>query len=159
MIEFKGNLTAESKRFLLRKQIKMQILSSSIAISLFLLPIIFSAIFLNIMLLWLVLPLVLLAVFSLFKTSKSSQKTFMPTRIYLDLEEETILQECEKAERFHILSSVKSVIDYGDWYYLVFNYEDRDPYFVCQKDLLTQGTLEEFEALFEGKIVKKSIVV
>jgi hypothetical protein len=29
--------------------------------------------------------------------------------------------------------------------------------FICQKDLLTEGTLEEFESLFEGKIIKKKI--
>ena len=59
-------------------------------------------------------------------------------------------------ERFRMLNSVKEILDYGEWYYFIFNYEDRDPYFVCQKDLLTQGTLEEFEALFEGKIVDMS---
>ena len=30
-------------------------------------------------------------------------------------------------------------------------------YFVCQKDLLIEGSLEEFEKLFEGKIQRKEI--
>ena len=54
-----------------------------------------------------------------------------------------------------MIDSVKRVVDYGEWYDFVFYYSDRDLYFVCQKSLLTKGTLEEFEALFEGKIVRK----
>ena len=54
-----------------------------------------------------------------------------------------------------MIDSVDTVIDYGDWYHLLFNFEDRDTYFVCQKNLLTKGTLEEFEALFDGKIERR----
>ena len=51
-----------------------------------------------------------------------------------------------------MLNEVKRVYDYRCWYYLEIDFGD--PYFICQKDLLTEGTLEEFEALFEGKIVR-----
>ena len=27
-------------------------------------------------------------------------------------------------------------------------------YFICEKDLLTNGTIEQFEELFDGKIVR-----
>ena len=73
----------------------------------------------------------------------------------MDLEEKTVVHQCEKMERFHMLDTVLKVLDYGEWYYLIFNYPDRDPYFVCQKNLLAQGTLTEFEALFEGKIERR----
>ena len=53
------------------------------------------------------------------------------------------------------LSKVKKVIDVGDWYYIIFRLGDISTSFVCQKDLLREGTLEAFEALFEGKIVRK----
>ena len=52
------------------------------------------------------------------------------------------------------ISSVKKVIDAGEWYYLVFKWSGTNTNFVCQKNLLQQGTLEEFEALFEGKIAR-----
>lgn len=38
-------------------------------------------------------------------------------------------------------------------------FDFRLPYdvnYVCQKDLITEGTIEEFEKLFDGKIVKES---
>ena len=53
-----------------------------------------------------------------------------------------------------LVNSVTRVLDYGEWYYLLFEFDSRDIYFVCQKSLLTKGSLEEFEALFEGKIEK-----
>ena len=80
----------------------------------------------------------------------------MPKRVYVDTEEESIVHECEKMERFHMLYSVERVLDYGEWYYFIFNYANRDLYFVCQKSLLTNGTLEEFEELFEGKIERRT---
>ena len=65
----------------------------------------------------------------------------------------------DKSEEFRLIADAAKVIDYGDFYYISFPFGKISNNFVCQKDLLTQGTLEEFEALFEGKIVKKSIVV
>lgn len=53
------------------------------------------------------------------------------------------------------LSKVKKVIDAGDWYYVIFKLGDVSNAFVCQKDLLREGTLEQFEALFEGKIKRE----
>ena len=53
------------------------------------------------------------------------------------------------------LSKVKKVIDVGEWYYVVFKGGSLNSAFVCQKNLLKQGTLDEFEALFEDKIIRK----
>ena len=55
------------------------------------------------------------------------------------------------------LSKVKKVIDYGKYYYLYLNRVDPSNGIVCQKDLLTEGTVEQFEKLFEGKIKRKVI--
>lgn len=54
------------------------------------------------------------------------------------------------------IEKVKRVEDYGEFYSLTFPVlGSYSPNFVCQKNLLTKGTLEEFEALFEEKIVRK----
>lgn len=55
------------------------------------------------------------------------------------------------------LNKVKRVIDAGDWYYVVFKWRKLGNAFVCQKDLLKEGTIEEFEAIFEGKIKRERI--
>ncbi|MDE6677106.1 MAG: hypothetical protein K2K12_05290 [Clostridia bacterium] len=51
------------------------------------------------------------------------------------------------------INEVKRVLDYGECYYLI--YTSINQAIICQKDLLKQGSLEEFEALFQGKIKRK----
>ncbi|MCL2821997.1 MAG: hypothetical protein FWD86_02230 [Firmicutes bacterium] len=53
-----------------------------------------------------------------------------------------------------ILDVVK-VVDYGEWYYIFFIARHIFSDYVCQKDLIVKGTIEDFERLFEGKIVRK----
>lgn len=51
------------------------------------------------------------------------------------------------------IKKIKKILDYEDCYYVI--YGDMNNSIVCQKDLLTEGTIEEFEALFQGKIIRK----
>ena len=155
MIEFNGEINGDCKKFLLKKQIKIQVRASLIVAILFTVPIILASIFWKPIALLMLLPFVFAIVFSALPPSRDNQRIFVPKRVYVNIDEQTIVHKCEKTERFHMLSSVKAVVDYGEWYYFVFEFEDRDPYFVCQKSLLTEGTLEEFEALFEGKIERR----
>ena len=55
------------------------------------------------------------------------------------------------------LSKVSKVIDAGEWYYVIFKLGDVSTAFVCQKDLITTGTLEDFETLFADKIVRQAL--
>lgn len=54
------------------------------------------------------------------------------------------------------INGVKAVYDYRDFYEIIPKNKFILAVFVCQKDLLTSGTLEEFETLFEGKTVRKN---
>lgn len=56
------------------------------------------------------------------------------------------------------VESVKKVIDVGEFYYLIFKHGDIGNSWVCQKDLLTEGTPDDFEKLFEGKIVRCRLI-
>ncbi len=56
---------------------------------------------------------------------------------------------CDNARR---IINVKKVVDYGDSYGIIFQHQIISVF--CQKDLITEGSIEEFEALFDGKIVK-----
>lgn len=53
------------------------------------------------------------------------------------------------------VDDVKKVIDGEEWYHIKFYFDARSPYFICQKSLLRQGTLQQFEQLFADKMVKK----
>ena len=53
------------------------------------------------------------------------------------------------------LSNVKKVVDMGEWYKIYFYFPYKSNLFICQKDLLVKGTIEEFEELFSDKIIRK----
>ena len=155
VIEFNGVLDGKCKKYLIKKQIKFQLFVSVLCTIIFIIPVVF------VPPQSLVSQLILISVlglnfFSIIPPSKNSQKQFMPIKIFIDLQEKTIVHQTEKVERFHMITDVKKVIDYCDWYDLRFSFSGRDLYFVCQKNLISKGTLEDFEALFEGKIVRKT---
>ena len=85
--------------------------------------------------------------------TKKDQERYIPRRIYIDIEDETIGAEGLKFHNQRGFSDIKNIIDYGDWYTVLFFFGSKDISFVIQKDLITQGTLEEFERLFEDKIL------
>lgn len=74
-----------------------------------------------------------------------------PFKIIVDPDERTIVYEAKsEKEHFFMFDDIKSVYDYGEYYHFW-----QGDMFLCQKSLLVQGTLEEFEKLFEGKIIRK----
>lgn len=79
---------------------------------------------------------------------------YYPLKIII--EKETIIVEGKDEDAYNCrqIVDVKKVIDCGEFYYIKYYY----PYYryaLCQKDLITQGTIEEFEQLFEDKIIRK----
>ena len=55
------------------------------------------------------------------------------------------------------INDIKKIVDYGDWYKIYFYFPHKSNAFICQKDLIMQGTIEEFEEMFAGYIVKKQL--
>ena len=53
------------------------------------------------------------------------------------------------------MKKIKKVLDAGDCYYII--YGDINNCIVCQKNLIQEGTIEEFEALFQGKVVRQKV--
>jgi len=53
------------------------------------------------------------------------------------------------------IRDIKEIWDMGTFYAVIFYFPNMDRRFVCQKDLIVEGTIEEFEKLFENKIVRK----
>ena len=85
--------------------------------------------------------------------SRKEKAAITPKRIYI--EEDTIVCVADKYVESKLLSDVKQVRDFGAFYDVVFPFGKYSEKFVCQKDLLTIGTIADFEKLFEGRIVRK----
>lgn len=61
----------------------------------------------------------------------------------------------KKVRRTRKLSKVKKVLDCGDVYYIILKFGDITGSWICQKDNMVKGTIEEFENIFQSKIVRK----
>ena len=53
------------------------------------------------------------------------------------------------------ISDVTKVKDFGSYYCLYFSFGKQIWGWICQKDLLIEGSLEEFETLFEDRLVRR----
>ena len=81
---------------------------------------------------------------------KSQIKKTIPRRVIID--GDMIVAIYEAGELIRYIEEASVLIDYGEYYVVKFPFGKLSEYHICQKDLLKSGTLEEFEALFEGKI-------
>ena len=52
------------------------------------------------------------------------------------------------------ISKVKKVLVCGEVYYIIFKFGDITNSWICQKNNIINGTIEEFESLFQTKLVK-----
>lgn len=82
--------------------------------------------------------------------SPKERMSMTPKRIYT--EDDQIICIADKYAETRYIEDVKCVRDFGEFYELVFPFGKVSENYICQKDLLTKGTLEEFEALFADKI-------
>ena len=116
MIEFKGEISGECRSFLLHRQSRTGFLINLSVALLFLIPTVIAAIYWEPIILLFSVVYLLFLMFPLIPMSKKEQKKFIPTKIFFDTEDECVVLQGEAFERFHMFSSVKAVVDYGDWY-------------------------------------------
>ena len=152
-IEFNGLLTgAAEKRF--QKRMRGQRIKLLLAALLLLLP---GSLALTLRSLWFPLPLVCAGFIIMLPwaciPSKKVRVALTPKRIYI--EEGCIICLAERYTENRDIEEVQLVRDFGEFYELVFPMSKASEKFICQKNLLAKGTLEEFETLFAEKIQRK----
>ena len=150
MIEFKGKLSGETKDFFWQRQ-QRHGLKVATGVFLFLWPL---ALFLSwksglwsIALVYFCSTLAIYGVYFI-PPDKSTVQKMEPIRIYT--EDEYIICITESGiEEYSSIQNVLKLVDGGKFYYIVLPLGKVNLNFVMQKDLLIQGTLEEFESLFD----------
>lgn len=95
-----------------------------------------------------IMPTMLLCI-SLPKSEKE-RRAFNPKRIYI--EQDYITCFTDQDEESRSIDEVKFVYEYEEFFDIQFYTKNASGKFLCQKDLLTHGTLSEFRKLFEEKI-------
>ena len=100
-----------------------------------------------------VIPLILLVALSGIKPSKKDYSLAIPHRI--TIENGKLISKSDKFEVSSTMSRVKKVIDFGEYYHIQLTYPLWNSKFVCEKRLLTDGTLKEFEEVFKNKLIRR----
>lgn len=154
VLSFRGELSTESKKYLNKKQSNAGIVVALIMIVIFALPSVAALFFDNPEWIW---PLFILGCGIiggvLFWLMMCFVKWY-PDQIDI---ENGIIYLINDSGKFNVskeIDSVVKVIDEGNFYYLKFR-GGRFPFGLCQKDLLVKGTIEDFEKVFDGLIVRK----
>lgn len=162
MIEFKGKVSNRCQKYISDLEGKMGLVGSSVAVFLIMIPAtILVAAYMPTIRLLVITSGILFSAFFLFMVyyspyMKSTFPMILPTRVVIS-DNGYITSYGEKFEITHPIDTVVVVIDCGEWYHISWNRRVgfKPERFVCQKNLLTRGTIDEFEKLFEGKIVQK----
>ena len=153
MIEFCGEIDGRCKKYRLYVESMVGLVCTLIPALLIAIPVTICLIVIDWVFALAYIPLELFVVFAaIAPLSKKAQKLTLPhcVQIYDDRIE-------SKGEKFHVirmLSHVKKVVDMGDWYQIVFRFPYKNGRFVCQKNLIKQGSIPEFETKFKDVLIR-----
>ncbi|MBR6578856.1 MAG: hypothetical protein IKK74_07925 [Clostridia bacterium] len=170
MIKFEGKVSDQSKQNMRRFQMTASFSYSLLVGMPFALIIIFSlyAVLTNTVFpnldLWLVLVVGLLLflafsvlpmqLYSLEKVKAKNCPQILKFSYETEYDNEFFYKDELNQEFYKYTNDVSKIIEYENMYIIVFS-SLIGTGIVAQKDLLVEGTLEEFEKLFEGKIIRK----
>lgn len=157
MIEFKGEFSPQTEKFYFNnsRRIARNLMFFAVGIwSPAVLSFYLSSFKTNVLVVYLLI--LFIVPFTMYiPLGKKEKKKQMPQRIYTEDDEYINVVLGDGHKECSCISDVKCVYDYGEFYYLVFPFGKKNWKFVCQKSLITQGTLEEFERLFDVEIIQK----
>ena len=163
MIEFDGIISSKCKKFFLSDG--RQYVAIGFLIGMF--PLIGASIWLAIdgysLFAWCVVPIILMFLFFILLKPGTKLYDFFNVAYVGDLmfnvqiSDGVLSAEIGKRCDVRNINDIKKIVDYGDWYKIYFYFPHKSNAFICQKDLITQGTIEEFEEMFAGYIVKKQL--
>lgn len=153
MIKFYGNITEDNKKFIIKKEKMIFFLASVIPISIGIILTIVAAIKINIIWLIFCIPLIFFICIPLFPISKKTMGLIVPDKILII--NDLIISEGTNFKSVRKLIDIKKIKDYGDYYQIYFKWPKKTYKFLCQKNLLIEGSIEDFEKMFFNKIIKK----
>lgn len=152
MIEFRGEISEKSRHYIVKKESQHAMIGMGIVSGVACVPIVILAITWHWVIAIAIPALVLAVILAGVPVKKNNHSLIIPEKVIID--NDIIISESTKFHFERMVSQVKKVVDMGDWYHIYFCYRYRNPRFICQKDLITQGSIEEFEKMFANIIVK-----
>lgn len=150
MIKFYGFMDNSSRVYIQKKLIKNGFIGAGVMFLLLGVPSVLAWIYWRI---WVFIFLPIVGTPIMIIGSALSVNSYLPKKVTID--EKEIYAEYQKGAGVRSINDVKEVLDMGAFYHIIFYFPNHWSNCVCQKNLIVEGTIEEFEKLFEDKIVRK----
>ena len=152
MYEFRGYLTGAAEKHLIKYNIKF---SATIIFFTIILWYPAVAVFSIMEELWVLLDISsvvagFMPLLCLSPLNKKIRKRMTPKQIYT--EDGYIVCVTDNGTESKRIKDIKVVRDYGEFYHIEFRFGNLSPSFICQKSLLTRGTLSGFESVLKKRI-------
>lgn len=153
MIEFKGELSEPCKKFVLDNNSRVARICAIIVCAPLAALDIWWAVSNDLFYLIVLPALVMCVSLAGIKPKGKDYELIMTKRVTID--GNCLESEGGQLTEARSIDQIKCVIDYGEWYKIIFRFPNKSQRFICQKDLITQGTIEDFENLFADKIIRR----
>ena len=151
MIVFEGQISGKCKEGVLRRGAKISFIGGLITSILFAIPTVVFAIKIDWIVLLFFLVLIPFPFLAAIPPKEKYYPTIFPSKVIIDTQTGRITTQSSQFFSESSIAEVVKVLDKGEWYLIYV--KSKDGRFICQKDLLINGTLEEFEKVFKGKII------
>ena len=150
MIRFYGEINNESQKFIAKKMLRLGLYTMIVLLIVVGFPSILAGVFFDIWFFTIFAGMGMLVALFL---SYYTRKDYYPNLITIDNNQ--ICAEIGKGMATRTFDDVKQIIDYGEFYDIIFYFPNKVLNCICQKDLIQEGTIEDFEELFKDYIVRK----
>ena len=151
MIIFEGQISGKCKEGVLRKGAKNSFIGGLITSILFAIPTVVLALKIDLIILLFLLVIIPFPFLAAIPPKEKYYPMIFPSKVTIDTQTGRMTTQSSQFFAESSITEVVKVLDKGEWYLIYV--KSKDGRFICQKDLLTNGTLDEFEKNFKDKLV------
>lgn len=153
MIVFRGELSEKNKKILAKKSSHIDFIIALIVSLAMSVPITVFVVLDNPIWALFYIALAIPPLGTAVQSHKKDENLFCPTEITID--DEIVIISGDKLYEEREIANLNRIVDLGDCYRILFYIPEKTISCLCQKDLIAEGTIEEFEERFSEYIVRK----
>ena len=151
MIVFEGQISGKCKEGVLQRNARISFIGGLITSILFAIPTVVLALKIDWIILLFFLVLIPFPFLAAIPPKEKYYPMIFPSKVTIDTQTGGMITQSSQFYAESSIAEVVKVLDKGEWYLIYV--KSKDGRFICQKDLLTSGTLDEFEEIFKDKLV------
>ena len=152
MIVFEGQISGKCKEGVLQRNARISFIGGLITSILFAIPTVVLALKIDLIVLLFFLVLIPFPFLAAIPPKEKYYPMIFPSKITIDTQTGKMTTQSNQFYAESSITEVVKVLDKGTWYHIYV--EHKEGRFICQKNLLTNGSLVEFEEIFKDKIIK-----